>query len=143
MFVDGSQGERIARGRDPVVRPVFLNPHGTARGTLTVRADLPDELRVGFLELARQRSEGLHAWTRFSSDTVPSRPDLLTTRGVGVKLFGVPGAKRLDGEGNADTQDLLMQNHDVFFVDPAQEMCEFTRAGVGHHEHDSHLRTTR
>ncbi|MCF4136350.1 hypothetical protein L1856_04885 [Streptomyces sp. Tue 6430] len=49
MFVDLSQGERIARGQDPVERPVFLKPHGTARGTLTVRADLPDELRDAFV----------------------------------------------------------------------------------------------
>ncbi|WP_327729595.1 LodA/GoxA family CTQ-dependent oxidase [Streptomyces sp. NBC_00487] len=140
MFVDRSQGDRIARGQDPVERPVFLKPHGTARGTLTVRADLPDELRVGFLEFARQRPEGLTAWVRFSSDTVPSRPDLLTTLGVGVKLFGVPGAKLLDGERDADTQDLLMQNHDVFFVDTARDMCEFTRAGVVHHDYESYLR---
>ncbi|QFQ97565.1 catalase [Streptomyces phaeolivaceus] len=140
MFVDRSQGGRIARGQDPVERPVFLKPHGTARGTLTVRADLPEELRVGFLELARQRPEGLTAWVRFSSDTVPSRPDLLTTVGVGVKLFGVPGAKLLAGEGDADTQDLLLQNHDVFFVDTARDMCEFTRAGVVHNDYESYLR---
>ncbi|MFJ9751401.1 LodA/GoxA family CTQ-dependent oxidase [Streptomyces chartreusis] len=140
MFVDRSQGERIARGQDPVERPVFLKPHGTARGTLTVRTDLPDELRVGFLESARQRPEGLTAWVRFSSDTVSSRPDLLTTLGVGIKLFGVPGAKLLAGEGDADTQDLLLQNHDVFFVDTAQDMCEFTRAGVVHHDYESYLR---
>ena len=47
MFVDLTQGDRIAGGQSPVERPVFLKPHGTAHGRLTVAADLPRELRVG------------------------------------------------------------------------------------------------
>ncbi|WP_052707593.1 LodA/GoxA family CTQ-dependent oxidase [Streptomyces rubellomurinus] len=130
MFVDLTQGSRMARGQDPVKRPVFLKPHGVARAALTVAEDLPAQLRVGFLEAARTRPGGLEAWVRFSSDTVPGLPDLRTTLGVGVKLFGVPGPKLLEGCTEAGTQDLLLQNHDVFFVDTAQDMCEFTRAGV-------------
>ncbi|WP_225827175.1 LodA/GoxA family CTQ-dependent oxidase [Streptomyces naphthomycinicus] len=140
MFVDLTQGDRIARGQSPVERPVFLKQHGTAHGRLTVPADLPQELRVGFLETARLRPEGLTAWVRFSSDTVPSRPDLRTTLGIGIKLFGVPGPKLLPGDTRADTQDLLLQNHDVFFVDTALDMCEFTRAGVVDHDYESYLR---
>ncbi|WP_058043664.1 LodA/GoxA family CTQ-dependent oxidase [Streptomyces roseifaciens] len=130
MFVDMTQGERISRGQDPVKRPVFLKPHGVARGVLTVSPDLPPELRLGFLQCAHERADGLTAWVRFSSDTVPGVPDLKTTLGLGIKLFGVPGPKLLEGEDEAGTQDLLLQNHDVFFVDTAQDMCEFTRAGA-------------
>lgn len=36
MFVDMTQGERISRGQEPAKRPVFLKPHGVARGMLTV-----------------------------------------------------------------------------------------------------------
>ncbi|MGW8600401.1 LodA/GoxA family CTQ-dependent oxidase [Streptomyces sp. NPDC055893] len=129
LFVDLVQGRRIAQGQDPALRPVFLKAHGSARGVLTVDADLPDELRVGFLAAAGAQG-GLTAWVRFSSDTVPSRSDLRTTLGIGIKLFGVPGAKLLPDESAADTQDLLLQNHDVFFVDTARDMCAFTRAGV-------------
>ncbi|MFG3225538.1 LodA/GoxA family CTQ-dependent oxidase [Kitasatospora sp. NPDC048194] len=139
MFVDLTQGARTARGQDPVKRPVFLKPHGVARGTLTGAEDLPADLRVGFLEAARTRPGGLDAWVRFSSDTVPGSPDLRTTLGIGVKLFGVPGQKLLEGYAEAGTQDLLLQNHDVFFVDTAQDMCEFTRAGVVDGDVDRYL----
>ena len=131
MFVDMSQGSRLSGGQDPVERPVFLKPHGAARGVLTVDPDLPPDLRLGFLRSAHEQGTGgLAAWVRFSSDTVPGSPDLKTTLGVGIKLFNVPGPKLLEGETGAGTQDLLLQNHDVFFVDTAQDMCEFTRAGV-------------
>ncbi|MFI6151491.1 LodA/GoxA family CTQ-dependent oxidase [Kitasatospora sp. NPDC051170] len=139
MFVDLTQGVRTARGQDPVKRPVFLKPHGVARATLTVAEDLPADLRVGFLESARTRAGGLTAWVRFSSDTVPGLPDLKTTLGVGLKLFDVPGPKLLEGYTEAGTQDLLLQNHDVFFVDTAEDMCEFTKAGIVDGGYDAYL----
>ncbi|WP_206671133.1 hypothetical protein, partial [Streptomyces sp. CB01881] len=111
-----------------------------ARGVLTVSPDLPADLRLGFLKTAHERPDGLTAWVRFSSDTVPGSPDLDTTLGIGVKLFDVPGPKLLDGEHGAGTQDLLLQNHDVFFVDTAQDMCEFTKAGVVDGSYDRYLR---
>ena len=54
---------------------------------------------------------------RFSSDTSPTSPDLQSTLGVGLKLFGVPGEKAFGGEG--DTADFILQNFPVFFVDNA------------------------
>ncbi|MEV6976868.1 LodA/GoxA family CTQ-dependent oxidase [Kitasatospora sp. NPDC093806] len=140
MFVGLTQGGRISHGQDPVRRPVFLKPHGVAHGTLTVDPDLPAHLRIGFLRAAHEQADGLAAWVRFSSDTVPSRPDLDSTLGLGLKLFGVPGPKLLPGETEAGTQDLLLQNHDVFFVDTAQDMCEFTRAGVVDGDYEAYLR---
>jgi hypothetical protein len=125
MFVDMVMGRRIAGGQEPVQRPVFLKPHGVARATFTVRPDLPDDLRVSVFQ-----HERFDAWVRFSSDTVPSMPDLKTTVGIGIKLFGVPGEKLLAPGMNAETHDFILQNHDVFFVDTAKDMCEFTHAGV-------------
>jgi hypothetical protein len=125
MFVDIVMGRRIAAGQDPALRPVFLKPHGIAGATFTVRPDLPEELRVGVFAGTSYR-----AWVRFSSDTVPTRPDLKTTCGIAVKLFGVPGPKLLAPYEDATTHDFLLQNHDVFFVDTARDMCEFTKAGV-------------
>ena len=81
MFVDMVMGRRIAGGQEPVQRPVFLKPHGVARATFTVRPDLPDDLRVSVFQ-----HERFDAWVRFSSDTVPSMPDLKTTVGLGIKL---------------------------------------------------------
>lgn len=122
MFVDIVQTRRIRKGQSPARRPVFLKLHGVAHGSFEVRGDLPAELRVGVFAL-----KSVPAWVRFSSDTLPANTDLKTTCGIGIKLFDVPGEK-LVGDGN--TQDFVMQNHDVFFVDTAQDMCEFTKAGV-------------
>jgi len=122
MFVDIVQINRIKQGQDPARRPVFLKPHGVAHGRLEIRKDLPSELKVGVFA-----SEMAPAWVRFSSDTVPTMPDLKTTLGIGIKLFGITGEKLL---GDGDTQDLILQNFDVFFVDTAKDFCEFTKAGV-------------
>ena len=133
MFVDIVQTRRIKQGQTPARRPVFLKTHGIASGRFEVVADLPEDLQVGVFAL-----KNLPAWVRFSSDTVPTNPDLKTTLGIGIKLFDVPGEKLL-GDGN--TQDFILQNHDVFFVDTAADMCEFTKAGVVQGDYDPYLDT--
>ncbi|HEU0121389.1 MAG TPA: LodA/GoxA family CTQ-dependent oxidase [Bryobacteraceae bacterium] len=133
MFVDIVQGGRIRAGQSPAKRPVFLKPHGVAHGWLEMVQPLPEELQVGVFAYPK-----LNAWVRFSSDTLPSSPDLKTTCGIGIKLFGVPGPKLL---GDGDTQDFLLQNFDVFFVDTAEDMCAFTKAGVVDGNYDPYLRT--
>ena len=133
MFVDIVQSRRIRLGQSPARRPVFLKPHGVAHGWFEMLRDLPENLKVGVFAMDR-----LPAWARFSSDTLPTNPDLKTTCGIGIKLFGVPG-KKLLGEG--DTQDFILQNFDVFFVDTAKDMCEFTKAGVVDGDYEPYLRT--
>ncbi|MBN9511475.1 MAG: LodA/GoxA family CTQ-dependent oxidase, partial [Alphaproteobacteria bacterium] len=123
MFVDLVQQKRIRLGQSPAERPVFRKVHGVAHARLEPLADLDAAMRVGFLAHGP-----LTAWVRFSSDAAPGAPDLQTTLGIGMKLFGVAGPNAL-GEDGA-TADLIMQNHPVFFVDDAKEMCEFTYAGV-------------
>lgn len=133
MFVDIVQTRRIKQGQTPARRPVFLKPHGVACARFEIRPDLPKDLRVGVFA---SKEKELPAWVRFSSDTIPTNPDLKTTCGVGIKLFNVPGQKLL-GDGN--TQDFILQNHDVFFVDTAEDMCEFTKAGVVQGDYDPYL----
>lgn len=134
MFVDLVMGRRIAAGPPPALRPVFHKAHGVAGGTLTVRDDLPDDLRIGVFAGGRYP-----AWVRFSSDTAPTARDLGTTVGVGIKLFGVPGRKVLDGEEDATTADFVLQGFDRFFVDTATDFCEFTRAVVVDRDGDGYL----
>ena len=134
MFVDIVQMRRIQQGQSPAQRPVFLKPHGVANGYFEVRTDLPEHLRVGVFAAAKR----LPAWVRFSSDTLPTNPDLRSTCGIGIKLFDVPGRKLL---GDGHTQDFLLQNHDVFFVDTAQDMCAFTKAGVVDGDYAPYLRS--
>jgi hypothetical protein len=124
MFVTMVQGGRIAKGQCPALRPVFLKPHGVAFGVFRIRRDLPEELRVGVFAGAEYP-----CWVRFSSDTVPTSGDFKTTCGIGIKLFNVPGNKLL-GLPQETTFDFVLQNFDVFFVNTARDMCEFTKAGV-------------
>jgi L-lysine epsilon oxidase-like protein len=131
MFVDIVQTRRIEQGQNPARRPVFLKPHGVAHGRFEMRRDLPGNLKVGVFAL-----KSLPAWVRFSSDTTSTSPDLKTTCGIGIKLFGVPGAKLL---GDGETQDFILQNMDVFFVDDAKAMCEFTKAGVVEGDYDRYI----
>ncbi|HEX8429987.1 MAG TPA: hypothetical protein VF625_01825, partial [Longimicrobium sp.] len=126
MFVDYAQGRTIAAGRDPATRPVFLRLHGAAHGVFQLRPDLPEELRVGVFA---QRDE-YPVWVRFSSDLQPAAPDLKGTMGIGIKLFGVHGEKIMSPDQEAITHDFILQNHDVFFVDTATDMCEFTCAAL-------------
>lgn len=125
MFVTKPMGERIGGGQDPAERPVFRKPHGVAGGTFEVVPHLPEELRVGVFA-----GKEYPAWVRFSSDTPPTTSDLKTTCGIGIKLFDVPGRKILPPNTEATTHDFVLQNHDVFFVDTIQEMCEFTYFGT-------------
>ena len=122
LFVDYFQGTGMAAGRDPATRPVFLRLHGVAHGRLLINPDLPRELRVGVFA----QSPEYPVWVRFSSDLQPGKPDLKGTMGIGIKLFGVAGEKLLTPDENANTHDFILQNHDVFFVDNAKDMCEFT-----------------
>ncbi len=132
MFVDVIQKRRIAAGQKPAMRPVFLKVHGVAHGRFEIRRDVPKDLAIGVF--AKRKT--FQAWVRFSSDTTPSTPDLRTTLGIGIKLFDVPGTKLI---GDGDTQDFILQNHDVFFVNTAKDMCEFTKAGVVDGDYDPYL----
>lgn len=123
LFVDVVQEGRIRNGQRPAERAVFRKLHGVAHARLDMLDTIPEHLKVGVF--AHQR---LDAWVRFSSDTAPGSADLGTTTGIGIKLFGLPGPKALGEDG--DTADFIMQNHPVFFVDTAQDMVEFTYAGV-------------
>ena len=133
MFVDIAERKRIALGQMPAERPVFRKVHGVAHGWLEGARDIPDDLKIGVFAHERVR-----AWTRFSSDTTPTSPDLKTTIGIGLKLFGVPGPKALGGSG--ETADFIMQNFPAFFVDDAKEMCEFTYAGVVEGDYPGYLK---
>lgn len=119
LFVDQFQGSQIATGEVPATRPVFRRTHGVAHGTFVVRPDLPPELRVGVLA---QKGE-YPMWARFSSDVQPGNPDYKSTVGMGIKLFGVEGRKVMEPDQDATTQDFILQNFDVFFVDNATDMC--------------------
>lgn len=124
MFVDMVQKGRIQAGQCPARRPVFLKPHAVAHGTFRINDDIPEVFKVGLFA-----GTEYPVWARFSSDTLPTRSDYGTTVGIALKLFNTPTPK-IFGQPDDTTSDIVMQNMDVFFVDTARDMCEFTKAGV-------------
>jgi L-lysine epsilon oxidase-like protein len=132
MFVDIAQGKRIRNGQCPAQRAVFRKLHGVAHARFERLESMPKAWQVGIFA-----HKALDAWVRFSSDTSPTDPDLGSTLGMAVKLFGVPGEKALGQPG--DTADLIMQNFPIFFLDNAQEMVEFTYAGVVQQDYPTYL----
>jgi len=132
MFVEIAQQKRIKLGQMPAERPVFRKLHGVAYGELRMAPKRPADLKVGVFSY-----DSLTAWVRFSSDTSPTSPDLQSTIGIGIKVFGVSGRDAL-GE-DSDTADFIMQNFPVFFLDNAKQMCEFTYAGVVQGDYPGYL----
>jgi hypothetical protein len=123
MFCDMVQKNRVQAGQCPVRRPVFLRTHGIMRGEFTILDSVPQELRQGLFA-----TPGTHpVYVRYSSDLSDGRPDWMSTIGLGIKVFDVPGEKYVSDDG-AGTADILLQNVPFFFVDTARDMCEFTKA---------------
>lgn len=131
MFVEMGQKNKIEMGQNPAERAVFRKQHGIAYGNFTVNKDIAPEYKIGIFA-----GDHYECAVRFSSDTTPTSPDLHSTLGVGLKLFGVDGTK-LFGEGT--NADFIFQNIDRFFARDAQQMCSFTTAGVVDRDYDSYI----
>ncbi|MDR3679394.1 MAG: LodA/GoxA family CTQ-dependent oxidase [Flavipsychrobacter sp.] len=131
MFVEMGQKTRIEMGQQPAERAVFRKQHGIAYGTFTIKKDIDPKYKVGVFA-----GDSYECVARFSSDTGPTSPDLHSTLGLGLKLFGVEGPK-LFGEGT--NADFIFQNIDRFFARDVQQMCAFTTAGVIDHDYDSYI----
>lgn len=131
MFVEMGQKTRIEMGQKPAERAVFRKQHGIAYGRFVINKDIDPAYRKGIFA-----GEDYECVVRFSSDTAPTAPDLHTTLGLGLKLFGVEGPKL---EGTGDTADFIFQNIDRFFARNAQQMCSFTTAGVVDHDYDAYI----
>ncbi|TIL65613.1 hypothetical protein [Mesorhizobium sp.] len=122
LFVDVAQAGAIATGVRPARRAVFRKTHGIVFGQMIIDPALPNELRKGIFD-----GERYTVWLRFSSDAPPSSSDANNgTMGIAIKMFGIKGPTLADVDPNAPTADLLLQNHDVFFVDTGYDMCVFT-----------------
>lgn len=126
LFVDVAQRGDLKRGARPARRAVFRKPHGVASGTLTLDPNRPEWTRRGFLA-----HDAFACWTRFSSDVAPDADDADDgTIGIGIKMFGIGDRTLAAVDPDAPTADLLLQNHDVFFVDTGPDMCAFTELAL-------------
>jgi catalase len=121
----GELFESVTRKNPPVKRPVFGKAHGCVQARFDINPKLPDSLKVG--AFARP---SYPAWIRWSNDGAPRPDGNPTARGMAIKLVGVAGPKLLEGEEGASTQDFIMQNHPIFFVDTAKDFLDFTESGL-------------
>lgn len=115
-------------GVRPVHRDAHAKHHGCVKAEFEVtNQNLPPELRVGIFA----RNQKFPAWIRFSNGSGKENPDRSKdARGMAIKLMGVPGEKVLPDEKSEKTQDFLMIDHPVFFVDSAAHYVELEKGGV-------------
>ena len=101
------------------LRDVHAKAHGCLQAEFKVNENIPKNIAQGIFIPGKT----YQSWIRFSNGSSDStqadiKPD---ARGVAIKILGVPGKKLLDNE--ASTQDFIMINHPVFFVnDPSRYM---------------------
>jgi len=85
-----------------------------------------------FIRSNRSAPKRYDAWIRYSNGNGTPQPDAVGDgRGMAIKLMGVMGKKLLAAEIDAQTQDFLMINHPVFFVDTAANYVTFQRELAG------------
>lgn len=108
-----------------VPRAVHAKAHGCVRARFTVNQDIPAEYRVGvFVDPGKDYA----AWIRFSNGSSKIRGDKEgDARGMAIKLMGVDGAKLLESEKEAKTQDFLLINHDAFFIKDGKDYVELLK----------------
>jgi Catalase len=105
----------------PAKRDAHAKHHGCVRAQFTVKSELPASLKVGVFREPRT----FHAWVRFSNGARYTQNDGKgDTRGIAIKLLGVPGDKVLESERHEQTQDFTLVNHPVFAIRNAADYLE-------------------
>lgn len=115
---------KIRQGPRPALRDAHPRAHGCVNAEFRVENNLPPALAQGVFVPGKT----YQAYIRFSNgDPDPKRDDAQgDARGMAIKLLDVPGEKILAGERDARTQDFIMINHPVFFIDdPARYLTLF------------------
>lgn len=98
------------------VRAVHAKAHGFAKGTLTVKDDLPADLAQGLFA----RPGRYEAVLRLSTNAGDILDDSISLpRGLALKVLGVEG-ERLPGSEGDTTQDFIMVNGPVFAAPDAK-----------------------
>lgn len=100
-------------------RAQHAKSHATVTGTLRVRDDLPESRRRGIFATPGHEYQ---AWIRYSNAAAIAGDDSMVkdrafvahaSRGMALKILGVPGVPLHSAAGDVD-QDFLMVNHPVF-----------------------------
>lgn len=105
------------------LRDAHPKAHGCVRAEFHVSKSLPSNLAKGIFIPDKSYS----AWIRFSnaSGDATQADNKKDARGMAIKILGVNGRKILDNDDQAMTQDFIMINHPVFFVNEPQRYLSF------------------
>jgi hypothetical protein len=117
---------KIRNGPLPALRDVHAKAHGCVEATFEVENELQPDLAQGVFVPGRSYK----AWIRFSngSEDAAGADAKGDARGMAVKLLDVSGDKILPEERGARTQDFIMINHPVFFIDDAASYLALERS---------------
>jgi hypothetical protein len=101
-------------------RDAHPKAHGIVRADFRVNASIANNLAKGIFIPGKT----YEAWIRFSNglEDDDNKDD---ARGMAIKVMGVPGEKLLEDDRDATTQDFIMINHPVFFMNDPQRYLSF------------------
>jgi len=106
----------------PLQRAFHSKVHGCAAGEFQILADRPDVTKQGIFK----DTKNYHTVLRFSNGARSEYADKnVEVRGLGIKVFGVPGEKLLVTQSNATTQDFVMNNVSAPVTSDPKEFFEF------------------
>lgn len=112
-----------------VLRDVHSKAHGCVRAEFQVKETLPPPLAQGLFVPGKRYA----AWLRFSNGSrdATRADDKKDAHGLAIKVLGVPGPKLLESEAGASTQDFILIDHPVFFIDDPDRYLSLMRAMNG------------
>jgi hypothetical protein len=119
VFDGFTRRSAVSGGQGRALRQAHAKTYGLVRAHLVVHSGLPAEYAQGmFVDAARY-----DAVVRFSNGLPHVRADALLGSGcgVGIKLFGVPGASLLDDEPDTGTVDFNLINNPTFFCNTVRD----------------------
>jgi hypothetical protein len=116
-----AEGRTDTRGKVRFLRDAHAKMHGCVKGTFAVRDEIPEDLKVGVFK----EPHTFKTWLRYSNGNSEVRSDWkVDARGMAIKLTGVAGDKLVPEFPEQSTQDFVMINHPVFFVDNPVKYAE-------------------
>lgn len=91
-------------------RDAHPKQHALVKAEFIVEPDIPEELKIGLFKEAKT----YESWIRYSNLS-PGSPDIKKdSRGMAIKLMGVPGKKILPGLEDALTHDFVFMSTQIF-----------------------------
>jgi hypothetical protein len=118
-------GAKMQKGPRPALRDAHPKAHGCVHAVFQVENELQPDIAQGVFVPGRSYK----AWIRFSNGNEDATVSDAKgdARGMAIKLLEVLGDKILPEERDAQTQDFIMINHPVFFIDDAASYLALER----------------